>query len=39
MTGLRNYKAIGTVALVLFPLMYIFFTIALGADLPEGFLI
>lgn len=39
MTGLRNYKAIGTVALVLFPLMYIFFNLALGADLPEGFLI
>jgi len=39
MTGIRNYKVMGAVALGLFPLMYIFFNIALGADLPEGFLI
>ena len=39
MTGIRNYKVMAIVALVLFPLMYFFFNIALGADLPEGFLI
>jgi hypothetical protein len=39
MTGIRNYKAMGLTALVLFPLMYFFFNLALGADLPEGFLI
>lgn len=39
MTGIRNLKIMIIVALVLFPLMYLFFTIALGADLPEGFLI
>lgn len=39
MTGLRNYKAMGVTALVLFPLMYLFFNVALDADLPEGFLI
>lgn len=39
MTGIRNYKAMGVVALCLFPLMYVFFTIGLGADLPKGFLI
>lgn len=39
MTGIRNYKAMGLTALVLFPMMYFFFNIALGADLPEGFLI
>lgn len=39
MTGIRSYKIMGIVALCLFPLMYLFFNIALGADLPEGFLI
>jgi hypothetical protein len=39
MTGIRNYKVMAAVALVLFPVMYFFFTFALGADLPEGFLI
>jgi len=39
MTGIRNYKVMGAVALGLFPLMYVFFNIALGADLPEGILI
>ncbi|MFT5181496.1 MAG: hypothetical protein ACI8S3_001380 [Alphaproteobacteria bacterium] len=39
MTGIRNFKAMGAVAICLFPLMYVFFNIALGADLPQGFLI
>ncbi len=39
MTGIRNFKVMAAVALVLFPLMYGFFTIALGADLPQGFLL
>ena len=39
MTGIRNYKVMGVVAVCLFPLMYVFFTIGLGADLPQGFLI
>ena len=39
MTGIRNYKVMGAVAVCLFPLMYVFFNIALGADLPKGFLI
>ena len=39
MTGIRNYKVMGTVAVVLFPLLYLFFTVALDADLPEGFLL
>lgn len=39
MTGLRNHKAIGVTALVLFPLLYLFFNVGLDADLPEGFLI
>jgi hypothetical protein len=39
MTGYRNLKVMSTVAAVLFPLMYVFFTILLDADLPEGFLI
>ncbi len=39
MTGIRNFKVMAAVALVLFPIMYVFFSIALGADLPEGFLI
>lgn len=39
MTGYKNLKVMGTVAVVLFPLMYVFFTIALDADLPKGILI
>lgn len=39
MTGIRNYKVMAIVAAVLFPIMYVFFSIALDADLPEGFLI
>lgn len=39
MTGIRNYKIMGLVALGLFPLMYLFFNLALGADLPKGILI
>lgn len=38
MTGIRNYKVMGSVALVLFPLMFLFFNIALDADLPQGIL-
>lgn len=39
MTGYRNLKVTGAVAIVLFPLMYLVFDIALDADLPEGILI
>jgi putative tricarboxylic transport membrane protein len=39
MTGYRNLKVMGAVAVVLFPIMYLVFDIALDADLPEGFLI
>jgi putative tricarboxylic transport membrane protein len=39
MTGIRNIKVMALTAVVLFPLMYFFFTIALEADLPEGILI
>jgi hypothetical protein len=39
MTGYRNTKVMTMVAVVLFPIMYLFFTILLDADLPEGFLI
>ena len=39
MTGIRNFKVMGAVAVCLFPLMYVFFNIALGADLPKGLLI
>jgi hypothetical protein len=39
MTGYRNLKVMGATALVLFPLMYLFFSIALDADLPKGVLI
>ena len=38
MTGYKNLKVMGLVAVVLFPLMYLFFSVALDADLPEGFL-
>ena len=39
MTGIRAYKVMGAVAVVLFPLLYLFFTIALDAEVPEGFLL
>ena len=39
MTGYRNLKVTGAVAIVLFPVMYLVFDVALDADLPEGFLI
>ena len=39
MTGYRNWKVMGAVAIVLFPLMYLFFNLALEADLPRGLLI
>lgn len=39
MTGIRSIKVMAGTAIVLFPLMYFFFTIALEADLPKGFLI
>ncbi len=38
MTGLRNHKMIVITGLILFPLLYAFFTLALGAFLPEGIL-
>ena len=38
MTGLRDHKIIVITALILFPLLYLFFTLALGAFLPEGIL-
>ena len=38
MTGYKNLKATAIVAVVLFPLMYLFFSIGLGADLPRGIL-
>lgn len=38
MTGLRDHKMIVVTAVVLFPLLYAFFTLALGAFLPEGIL-
>jgi putative tricarboxylic transport membrane protein len=38
MTGYKNLKGTAIVAVVLFPLMYLFFTIGLGADLPRGVL-
>lgn len=39
MTGYRNLKVMGAIAVVLFPIMYLFFNVALGADLPKGVLI
>ena len=39
MTGYKNLKVTGAVAIVLFPVMYLVFDVALDADLPEGFLI
>lgn len=38
MTGLRNHKMILITGVILFPLLYAFFTLALGAFLPEGIL-
>ncbi|MBO6784132.1 MAG: tripartite tricarboxylate transporter TctB family protein [Alphaproteobacteria bacterium] len=38
MTGYRNMKVMAAVAVVLFPLMYVFFSIALDANLPTGIL-
>lgn len=39
MTGYRNLKVMAAIAAVLFPVMYLFFNIALDADLPTGILI
>ena len=39
MTGLRDHKLIVITAVILFPLLYAFFTLVLGAFLPEGILI
>jgi len=39
MTGIRNFKVMAATAVVLFPLMYVFFTWGLEADLPQGLLI
>jgi hypothetical protein len=39
MTGYRNWKVMGAVAIVLFPLMYLFFNLALDAELPKGLFI
>ena len=38
MTGLRDHKVILLTAAILFPLLYLFFSVALGAFLPEGIL-
>lgn len=38
MTGLRDHKLIVLTAVILFPLLYGFFTLVLGAFLPEGIL-
>jgi hypothetical protein len=39
MTGYRNWKVMAATAVVLFPLMYLFFNLALEADLPKGLFI
>ena len=39
LTGLRNHKYIFLTAIILFPLVYLFFSIALDAYLPEGILL
>lgn len=39
MIGIRNYKAIALTAVILFPLMYLFFEVLLQANLPQGFLL
>jgi len=38
MTGYRNVRAMAMIAAVLFPVMYLFFNLALDADLPKGLL-
>lgn len=38
LVGIRNWKAVGLTAIVLFPLMYLFFEAFLQADLPRGLL-
>lgn len=39
MNGYNNWKVMGAIAVVLFPVMYLFFNLALEADLPTGVLI
>lgn len=39
MVGIRNYKAIALTAVILFPLMYLFFQLLLKANLPQGYFI
>ena len=39
LVGIRNYRAIALTAVILFPLMYLFFVKFLQAQLPEGVLI
>jgi len=39
MTGYRNWKVMGATAIVLFPLMYLFFNLVLEAELPKGLFI
>ena len=38
MTGYRNVRVMAMIAVVLFPVMYLFFNVALDADLPRGLL-
>lgn len=38
MTGFKNHKSILLCAAILFPLLYLFFTVALDAYMPEGLL-
>ena len=39
LTGLRSFRLTFLTALVLFPLMYIFFSVLLDANMPEGILV
>jgi hypothetical protein len=39
MTGYRDWRVMGATAIVLFPLMYLFFNLALEAELPRGLFI
>ena len=39
MTGYRNWRVVGATAIVLFPLMYLFFNLTLEAELPKGLFI
>jgi len=39
MTGYRNWMVMAATAIVLFPLMYLFFNLALEAELPKGLFI